>query len=185
MYQLRGHIGMAMQDVFLFSETIEANIAYGRPEATLEDVVRVAKVANADEFIRELPDGYDTVVGERGVGLSGGQKQRVSLARALLKDPSILILDDTTSAVDMETEFQIQRDMKSLSDHRTVFIIAQRISSIIDADLILVMDDGVIVESGTHEELIRRGGYYSTVFEHQYGKFDQVAAYRKKHALGK
>lgn len=169
LYDLRRHIGMAMQDVFLFSDTIEANIAYCTPNVSHEDVVRVTKIANAHDFIMDMPEGYDTIVGERGVGLSGGQKQRISLARALMKNPSILILDDTTSAVDMETEFQIQRDMKAVADDRTVFIIAQRISSIMDADKILVMDNGRIIETGTHEELLRSNGYYATVFEHQYG----------------
>lgn len=127
---LRGNIGIAMQDVFLFSDTIEGNIAYGNPDCTFEQVQAAAKIANADEFIREMPEGYDTIIGERGVGLSGGQKQRISLARAILKDPSIIILDDTTSAIDMETESLIQNELKKISDERTVFIIAHRISSI-------------------------------------------------------
>lgn len=127
---LRGNIGIAMQDVFLFSDTIEGNIAYGNPDCTFEQVQAAAKIANADEFIREMPEGYDTIIGERGVGLSGGQKQRISLARAILKDPSIIILDDTTSAIDMETESMIQNELKKISDERTVFIIAHRISSI-------------------------------------------------------
>ncbi len=169
---LRGHIGMAMQDVFLFSDTIESNIAYGKPSCSFEEVEQVAKVANADEFIRETPEGYDTIVGERGMGLSGGQKQRISLARALLKKPSILILDDTTSAVDMETEFQIQEELGRLQGQATIFIIAHRISSIRSADLILVLDKGRIIERGNHESLIKEQGYYAQVFEHQYGEFD-------------
>ena len=123
-----------------------------------------------------MPEGYDTIVGERGVGLSGGQKQRISLARALLKDPSILILDDTTSAVDMETESYIQNQLKKIEKDCTIFIIAYRISSIKDADLILVMDQGRIVEQGTHEELVRAGGYYATAFRHQYGDYAQQSA---------
>lgn len=183
LYNLRDNIGMAMQDVFLFSDTIEGNIAYGKPAATLEEVKTAAYIANADDFIKELPDGYDTIVGERGMGLSGGQKQRISLARALLKDPSIVILDDTTSAVDMETESHIQNALKNIGHKRTVFLIAHRISSIKDADLILVVGDGQILESGTHEELLKKNGYYSTVFHHQYGEFDQIQKDRQKGGL--
>ncbi|MGB8453885.1 MAG: ABC transporter ATP-binding protein [Anaerocolumna sp.] len=179
LYCLRNNIGMAMQDVFLFSDTIEGNIAYGNPDCTFEEVQEAAKIANADEFIRNMPDGYDTIVGERGMGLSGGQKQRISLARALLKNPSIVILDDTTSAVDMETEAHIQNQLGSLSN-RTVFIIAHRISSIKDADVILVVDDGKILESGNHEGLIAKKGYYYTVFNHQYGEFDQYVGTKQK-----
>lgn len=180
LYCLRNNIGMAMQDVFLFSDTIEGNIAYGNPKASFEDVKKAAEIANADQFIMQTPDGYDTIVGERGMGLSGGQKQRISLARALLKDPSIVILDDTTSAVDMETESHIQGALKNLSGSRTVFLIAHRISSIKDADLILVLDNGRICESGTHDELLAKNGYYATVFHHQYGEFDKIKADRRK-----
>jgi ATP-binding cassette subfamily B protein len=173
LYALRDNIGMAMQDVFLFSDTIEGNIAYGKPNCSFEEVEWAAKIANADEFIRKMPEGYDTIVGERGMGLSGGQKQRISLARALLKEPTIVILDDTTSAVDMETETQIQKELNQIGGERTLFIIAYRISSIKDADLILVMDHGSIVEQGTHQELLNKKGYYYTVFSHQYGEFQQ------------
>lgn len=172
-YDLRDNIGIAMQDVFLFSDTIEGNIAYGRPECTFEEVKRAARMADANLFIQSMPDGYDTIVGERGVGLSGGQKQRISLARALIKDPAILILDDTTSAVDMETESYIQKQLKTLEKDCTIFIVAYRISSIKDADLILVMDGGRIVEQGTHEELVKANGYYATAFYHQYGDFQK------------
>lgn len=175
LYSLRDNIGMAMQDVFLFSDTIEGNIAYGRPNCSFEEVEAVAKIANAHEFILQMPDGYDTIVGERGVGLSGGQKQRISLARALLKNPSIVILDDTTSAVDMETEAQIQNELAALSDKHTVFVIAHRISSIMDADQILVLENGQLIETGTHDELLKKKGYYYTVFHHQYGDFDALA----------
>lgn len=171
LYDLRDNIGMAMQDVFLFSDTIEGNIAYGRPDCSFEQVKKAAKMADANLFIQSMPDGYDTIVGERGVGLSGGQKQRISLARALLKEPAILILDDTTSAVDMETESYIQQQLKNIQRECTIFIIAYRISSIKDADLILVMDKGRIVEQGTHEELSKAGGYYEAAFRHQYGDF--------------
>lgn len=174
LYDLRDNIGMAMQDVFLFSDTIEGNIAYGRPNCSFEEVKKAAKMADANLFIQKMPEGYDTIVGERGVGLSGGQKQRISLARALLKDPAILILDDTTSAVDMETESYIQKQLKSIEKDCTIFIIAYRISSIKDADLILVMDRGRIVEQGTHEQLVAAGGYYATAFHHQYGSFGEV-----------
>lgn len=172
MYSLRENIGMAMQDVFLFSDTIEGNIAYGDPACPFEKVEEVAKLADADGFIRQMPDGYDTIVGERGVGLSGGQKQRISLARALLKNPSIIILDDTTSAVDMETETQIQHALNSVTKDRTLFVIAYRISSVKDCDQILVMNEGRIIERGTHEELVKMGGYYASVYNHQYGQFE-------------
>ena len=132
----------------------------------------------------EMPEGYDTIIGERGVGLSGGQKQRISLARAILKDPSIIILDDTTSAIDMETESMIQNELKKISDERTVFIIAHRISSIIHADQILVLDNGRLVERGTHEQLLAKKGYYSTVFHHQYGEFDRFKKVRAEKGRG-
>lgn len=170
LHELRDNIGMAMQDIFLFSDTIEGNIAYGRPDCSFEEIHEAAVMADANHFIKQMPDGYDTIVGERGVGLSGGQKQRISLARALLKKPSILILDDTTSAVDMETESYIQRQLKKLEGQCTIFVIAYRISSIKDADLILVMDNGRIIERGTHRELLRQNGYYASAFRHQYGE---------------
>lgn len=173
LYDLRDNIGMAMQDVFLFSDTIEGNIAYAKPDCPFEEVKQVAIMADANHFIQALPDGYDTIVGERGVGLSGGQKQRISLARALLKDPSILILDDTTSAVDMETESYIQTQLKKIEKDCTIFIIAYRISSIRDADLILVMDNGRIIERGTHDELLSMGGYYAAAFKNQYGEIPE------------
>ena len=173
LYNLRANIGMAMQDVFLFSDTVEGNIAYSRPDCPFEEVQKAAIMADADAFIQAMPDGYDTIVGERGVGLSGGQKQRISLARALLKEPSILILDDTTSAVDMETESYIQKQLSSIDHQCTIFVVAYRISSIKDSDVILVLNDGHIVEQGTHDELLAKNGYYATVFRHQYGEYEQ------------
>ncbi|MBP5701577.1 MAG: ABC transporter ATP-binding protein [Lachnospiraceae bacterium] len=175
LHTLRDGIGLAMQDVFLFSDTIEGNIAYGDPDCTLEQVKWAAKMADADGFIGEMTDGYDTVVGERGIGLSGGQKQRIALARAILKKPAIVILDDTTSAVDMETESQIQKDLKLL-ENETVFIIAQRISSLKDADMILVVENGRITQQGTHKELVEEEGYYRTVYEHQLGNLKAQTA---------
>ncbi|MGL4735867.1 MAG: ABC transporter ATP-binding protein [Cellulosilyticaceae bacterium] len=169
---LRQNIAMAMQDVFLFSDTIWANIAFGVPKASLDQVRNIAAIAEADNFIRSMPEGYDTVVGERGVGLSGGQRQRIALARALIKDPAILILDDTTSAVDMETEIKIQREVSKQLRKRTTFIIAHRISSVKSADLILVLDDGRVVERGTHDELMALKGQYYRVYETQFGDFN-------------
>lgn len=185
LYDLRDNIGMAMQDIFLFSDTIEGNIAYGRPDCSFEEIRQAAIMADANHFIKKMPDGYDTIVGERGVGLSGGQKQRISLARALLKKPSILILDDTTSAVDMETESYIQDQLKKLDGQCTIFVIAYRISSIKDADQILVMDNGRIIEHGTHQELLAHKGYYASAFYHQYGELpseEEQEEYRKRAA---
>lgn len=167
--ELRNHIATVMQDIFLFSDTIEGNIAFGAPDATAEDVRRMARIADADHFIETMPERYDTIVGERGVGLSGGQKQRISLARALLKDPAILILDDTTSAVDMETEVKIQEELNKITHDKTTFIIAHRISSVKDADEILILDHGKIIERGTHESLLAAKGYYYDTYRKQLG----------------
>ena len=158
--ELRHGIGTAIQDVFLFSDTVEGNVAFGNQELTLEEVRDFARRADADGFIEKLPEGYDTIIGERGVGLSGGQRQRIALARALAMRPGILIMDDTTSAVDMETEQYIQRQLRELPYDCTKIIIAQRISSVKDADQILILKDGQITERGTHAELLRQKGYY-------------------------
>ena len=171
---LRAQVAMAMQDVFLFSDTIESNIAYGDPDASFEKVKQVAALAEAHHFIQDMPEGYDTIIGERGVGLSGGQRQRIALARALLKQPPILILDDTTSALDMETELKIQKDLNTNLQKTTTFIIAHRISSVKSADLILVLDEGKIAERGTHKSLIDEKGIYYQVYQNQWGVFDQT-----------
>lgn len=168
-YAVRKEIGMTMQDVFLFSDTIEGNIAYGNPGAPMADVEKAAELAGATEFIEQFPDGFDTIVGERGVGLSGGQRQRLALARALLVHPRILILDDTTSALDMETEFKVFDGLKKQNDGQTIFIIAHRISSVKDADQILVLDQGEIAERGTHEELLQQKGRYYEIYCQQMG----------------
>lgn len=173
------NVASALQDVFLFSDTIKNNILYASPNATIDDAIRVSKLANAHSFIEKLPEGYDTMVGERGAGLSGGQKQRISLARALLKNPSILILDDTTSALDMETEYEIQKSLKSTK--QTKIIIAHRISSVKGADLILVLNQGHLIEWGTHEELMEQNGYYKGVYDHQLGDFENAPKYHIKH----
>lgn len=166
---LRKNIGLATQDVLLYSDTIEGNIAYGASSIKTEEVVKFARYSAASEFIAKMPEGYDTIVGERGVGLSGGQKQRISLARALAVEPSILILDDTTSAVDMETEKQIQNALQELDFPCTKVIIAQRISTTKTADKILVLQNGRITESGNHEELIAQKGYYYELVKLQTG----------------
>ena len=166
--QLRSSIGMATQDVLLYSDTIDGNIAFGNTSMSEEEVVRCAEYADADGFIRKLSEGYDTIVGERGVGLSGGQKQRIALARALAVKPAILILDDTTSAVDLETETHIQESLRNLDFPCTKIIIAQRISSAKDADKIVILKDGTIADIGTHDELTQREGYYREVYELQH-----------------
>ncbi|MBQ7925521.1 MAG: ABC transporter ATP-binding protein [Lachnospiraceae bacterium] len=168
--QLRHNIGLATQDVLLYSDTIDGNIAYGDSSLTKEEVEKFAKYSAAAKFITRMPEGYDTIVGERGVGLSGGQKQRISLARALAVQPAVLILDDTTSAVDMETEKQIQHSLKELDFPCTKIIIAQRISTTKFADKILIIQDGRITESGTHDELVAKKGYYYNLVQLQTGE---------------
>ena len=158
--ELRRRIGMTTQDVFLFSDSVENNVAYGGPDTPMEAVEKAAETADAAGFVRKLPQRYDTIVGERGTGLSGGQKQRLSLARAILPDPIIMILDDTTSAVDMETEKSIQDKLSKMETKATKIIIAQRISSVKNANCIYIMEDGRILERGTHDELMELQGYY-------------------------
>jgi ABC-type multidrug transport system fused ATPase/permease subunit len=171
---LRTAIATVAQDSFLFSGTIRDNICYGRPDATDEQVIAAARAANAHEFISRLPDGYGTVLGERGVNLSGGQRQRISIARAILKDPKILILDEATSALDTESEALVQSALERLMKNRTSFIIAHRLSTVRNADRILVMDQGRIAEQGTHDELIRRGGLYARLVKKQFGHVDDA-----------
>lgn len=172
---LRKNIGIVLQESFLFSSSIRDNIAYGNPDASLDEIIAAAKRAQAHDFIMELPKGYDTLLGERGMGLSGGQKQRISIARALLINPSILILDDATSAVDMETEFKIQEAFREVMKGRTTFVIAHRISSIKQADEILVLDQGRVIERGTHDELVQLSdGAYRKIYDIQFKDRHQV-----------
>jgi ATP-binding cassette subfamily B protein len=164
---LRSQIGIVLQDTTLFSGTIRDNIAFGRPDATTEQVIAAARAAEAHEFIADFPQGYDTLVGERGATLSGGQKQRVAIARALLLDPRILILDDSTSSVDLATEYRIQQALDQLMRGRTSFVIAQRISTVLNADQILVLDKGEIVARGKHEELMEESEIYAEIYHSQ------------------
>jgi ATP-binding cassette subfamily B protein len=162
---LRANIGIIQQDVFMFSATIRDNISYGAVSATYEQIIEAAKIARIHDFIMSLPDGYDTWVGERGVTLSGGQKQRISIARTLLLDPRILILDDSTSSVDTQTEYLIQQALSAVMKGRTTLVIAQRLRTVKNADEILVMKDGTIAERGTHEELIALDGLYREIYD--------------------
>lgn len=169
---LRSKFGMVLQDTWLFNGTIRDNIAYGREGASEADVVRAAKAAHADHFIRTLPLGYDTVLNEEASNISQGQKQLITIARAILADPSILILDEATSSVDTRTELLIQKAMKALMQNRTSFVIAHRLSTIRDADLILVMNQGSVIEKGNHEELLAQGGFYADLYNSQFSEGD-------------
>jgi len=170
---LRGGMGVAMQDTFLFSDTISENIRFGENGVDMENIHEAAKAAQAHEFIMSTPNGYETVIGERGIGLSGGQKQRIALARALLKKPKILILDDTTSSVDMETESLIQQALAEGIGNCTIFIIAHRISSVRDADEIIILDNGKIIERGTHDTLLSSKSKYHEIYMQQHKDFDE------------
>jgi ATP-binding cassette subfamily B protein len=178
---LRANIGIIQQDVFLFSATIRDNIAYGAVEATYEQIIESAKIARIHDFIMSLPDGYDTWVGERGITLSGGQKQRISIARTLLLDPRILILDDSTSSVDTQTEYLIQQALAAVMKGRTTLVIAQRLRTVKNADQILVMKDGTIAERGTHDDLIEQDGLYREIYDLELR--DQEEALRRAQVL--
>jgi ATP-binding cassette subfamily B protein len=171
---LRNHIGMVLQQTFLFSGTIMENITYGKEEATLEEVLRVSKGAGAHEFIESFEAGYKTELGQKAMNISGGQKQRISIARGLLRQPYILVLDDSTSAVDVATEARIQKSLKEMTGKSIVILIAQRISSILDADRILVLEEGRIVGNGSHETLIKDNQAYREIYESQLGKVGEV-----------
>jgi subfamily B ATP-binding cassette protein MsbA len=165
----RSQIGVVFQDNFLFDGTVLENIAFARPEASRDDILRAARIAHCDDFVQDLADGYETVVGERGVKLSGGQRQRVAIARAILADPRILILDEATSSLDSESEALIQEGLAELMKGRTTFVIAHRLSTIRNADAILVVEAGQIVERGAHRELLARGGRYFDLYTRQHG----------------
>jgi ATP-binding cassette subfamily B protein len=166
---LRKHIGISLQETILFSGNISENIRYGRPEATIEEVIQAAKAAQAHDFITSFPEGYNTLVGQRGVNLSGGQKQRIAIARALLVRPQILILDDSTSSVDIETEIRIEEALEDIMRDSTSFVIAQRISTVLNADKIIVLDNGRIVALGNHSELMETSPIYSEIYDSQLG----------------
>jgi ATP-binding cassette subfamily B protein len=175
---LRRKLGIVLQDTFLFSESVMDNIRYGRLDATDEEVVAAAKLANADQFIRRLPQGYDTPLSERGSNLSQGQRQLLAIARAVLADPAILILDEATSSVDTRTEVHIQEALLRLMEGRTSFVIAHRLSTIRNADEILVINDGEIIERGTHEELLAQRGFYHNLYMSQFKGKIEVAGVR-------
>jgi len=165
---LRDQIGIVTQETFLFNQTVRYNIAYGNQDAFQEKIIQAAKAAYADDFIMKMPDQYDTVIGERGVKLSGGQRQRIAIARALIKDPPILILDEATSSLDTESEQIVQKALQNLMKNRTTFVIAHRLSTIVRADRIVVLDEGTIIDIGSHEELLKRGGLYHKLHEMQF-----------------
>jgi len=183
---LRRHIGIVSQEIFLFNRSVKENIAFGKPNASMDEIIRVAKIAQAHEFITKLPNGYDTIIGERGINLSGGQRQRIAIARALLLNPKILILDDSTSSVDVDTEYEIQKALSALLKNRTTIVITQRISTIRNAHKIIVMDNGEIIEEGNHKTLMaKKGAYYKlyqTLYEAQKEVIEAVEARRELEA---
>lgn len=183
---LRRHFGIVSQEAFLFNKTVKENISFGKPNASMEDIVRVAKIARAHEFIMRLPNGYDTIIGEKGINLSGGQRQRIAIARALLLDPRILILDDSTSSIDVDTEYEIQKALNALLKDRTTIVITQRISTIRNADKIVVMDDGKIVEEGDHETLMAKKGIYYKLYQTLYeAQKEVIKAVNTRQRLGR
>ena len=174
---LRDNFSYVFQDVFLFSNTIDSNIAYSEPDIEHRQVVQAAKHAQAHNFIKGLEMGYDTIVGERGLGISGGQKQRVSIARALLKDAPVIVLDDSTSALDVKTEKRLLKDIKENYPNKTMLISAHRLSSVVDCDEIIYMQDGMIVERGTFDELMKLGGHFAKVYNIQENERSEVIDY--------
>jgi len=167
---LRNLMGIVTQEGILFHDTVARNIAYANPDAKMEDIIEAAKIANAHDFIMQLPQGYDTYIGERGTMLSGGQRQRIAIARAVLKNPSILILDEATSALDNESEKLVQDALNKLLKNRTSIVIAHRLSTILHADLILVIEEGKIIEYGDHQKLLQQNGLYSKLYQLQFQK---------------